>query len=70
VGALGGDVSLGAASTIDVGAEVAALEPVLFEAVTPTRSVLPTSSSISVYVLLFAPGITTQLPPVLSQRSH
>jgi hypothetical protein len=46
------------------GADVDVLDPAVFVAVTRTRSVLPTSTDFSVYVLFVAPLIDEQLPPV------
>src|SRR5262249_26222818 len=56
--------------TTAVGAESAKLAPALFVAVTPTRTVLPTSTDASVYVLPLAPMMSAQLPPLESQRRH
>jgi hypothetical protein len=60
----------GAAVMTAVGTEVAFVEPSRLVAVTRTRSVLPTSTPLSVYVLLVAPLIAEQLPPLRSQRRH
>jgi hypothetical protein len=53
-----------------VGRDTAVPEPVLFEARTRTRSLLPTSVDVSVYVLFVAPMMFEQLSPFLSQRRH
>lgn len=60
----------GAATTTAVCAEVAEALPAEFLAVTSTRTVLPTSAFVSLYVLEVAPVIWVQLDPVLSQPSH
>ena len=60
----------GATATAVVGAEVAAAEPPSLRAVTTTRNSRPTSAPVAVYVLLVAPEIGWQLPPLASQRCH
>src|SRR5438034_11412707 len=44
--------------------------PAAFDAVTATRSVLPTSASPMAYVAAVAPAIAVQLPPPAPQRFH
>ena len=56
--------------TTAVGADVAAVEPSGFVAVTRTRIVFPTSTPRSVYVRAVAPLIAEQLLPLVLQRSH
>jgi hypothetical protein len=58
------------AVTTPVAAEEADDEPALFDAVTTTRTVEPTSADTSVYVLPVAPPMSTQLAPAESQRRH
>jgi hypothetical protein len=53
-----------------VGTDVAFADPSLFVAVTRTRSVLPTSTRRSRYVLAVAELILEHAPPFVSQRSH
>jgi hypothetical protein len=60
----------GGGATSAVGSEFAVPEPLLFDAVTATRSVLPTSPAVGEYVELVAPPIELQPFPELSQRSH
>ena len=50
--------------------EIDALEPLVFVAVTRTRTVFPTSSESVLYVWLAASVIVRQSAPVASQRSH
>src|SRR5581483_2740089 len=57
-----------AAVTTAVGSEVAVASPASFEAVTVTRTVLPTSSERRTYARVVAPAIGAQRPA--SQRSH
>jgi hypothetical protein len=64
------DGATAAAATTPVAAEEADDEPALFEAVTTTRIVEPTSADTSVYVLPVAPAMSTQLAPAESQRRH
>jgi hypothetical protein len=69
----GGDVFDGAtaaAVTTPVAAEEADDEPALFDAVTSTRTVEPTSADANVYVCALAPAISAQLAPAESQRRH
>jgi hypothetical protein len=54
--------------TTDVGAEVAEAVPAELRAVTRARSVLPSSTEVSVYVFDVAPLMSEQLAPVWSQR--
>ena len=56
--------------TTAVGAELADAVPAEFRAVSRTRSVVPSSAEVSVYVLLVAPLMSEQLAPVRSQRRH
>src|SRR5689334_13067031 len=58
----------GFALTTPVGTDVDAFEPSLFRATTRTRSVLPWSTSFSVYDFSVAPLMSEQLPPLESQR--
>src|SRR6266581_8921089 len=60
----------GGAATTAVGREVAILEPASFDARTRTRSLLPTSTDVSVYVFAVAPMMFEQLTPLASQRRH
>src|SRR5690242_15760526 len=53
--------------TTEVAFEIAADEPTLFDAVTRTRSVCPTSAAPSVYVCAVT-GVPAQSPPLASQR--
>jgi hypothetical protein len=64
------DGATAAAVTTPVAAEEADDEPALFEPVTTTRIVEPTSADTSVYVLPVAPAMSTQLAPPESQRRH
>jgi hypothetical protein len=57
-----------AAATTLVGLDAADARPAEFEAVTTTRTVLPTSELPSVYVWLAAPEMSPQLVPELLQR--
>ena len=66
-GAAGG---AGAGATTEVGVEVALCEPFLFDAVTATRIVEPTSAFPSLYVVEVAPATRLHAFPVRSQRSH
>ena len=65
-------VPLGAPAfvTTPVGVDVAEPEPSALVAFTVTRNVLPTSTLFKTYVLLVAPEMSEQLPPVLSHRRH
>ena len=57
------------AVTTALGGEVAGAElPASLVAMTTTRSVLPTSASLSVYVPVVAPLMAAQLAPLESQR--
>ena len=56
--------------TAAVGAEVDVRDPRLFFAVTRTRSVLPTSTDFSAYVVEVAPEMLAQLPPDASHLVH
>ena len=56
--------------TAAVCADVAAVEPFRFEAVTITRRVLPTSAVESVFVDVVAPLLALQFAPAESHRSH
>ena len=65
------DGALVAACTTAVAAELTGpAEPALFDPVTPTTSVDPTSAPTTVYVEPVAPPIGTQDPPELSHRDH
>ena len=64
----GGGVA--AALTTAVGTDVAERVPSEFLALTVTRSVLPTSTAFSVYVLDVAPPMLEQLPPSVSHLLH
>src|SRR4051794_13126956 len=66
-----GTVTVPAGVTTPVAFETAtAPSPALFDAVTATRSVLPTSAEATAYVLAFARAIAEQLFPAESQRRH
>jgi hypothetical protein len=68
---VGGDEFAGGdAPTTAVGADVAVLEPALFDAVTTTRIVDPTSAADAAYDEPVAPGVAAQLAPPASQRCH
>ena len=58
------------AATTAVCAEEAVLEPALFDAVTVTRIVDPTSADASVYDCDEAPVMSEQFAPAESQRPH
>ena len=60
----------GVARTVSVGADVAAAEPPRCVAVTVTRSVLPTSAGLAMYVAAVAPSMSTQFAPLASHRRH
>ena len=60
----------GAAVTTAVGADDAVLDPTLFDAVTATRNVEPTSAFTAVYPDDVAPAISAQPAPAESQRRH
>ena len=66
----GGGGGLAAAETTGVCADVAAVDPFRFEAVTITRTVLPTREFERVVVEAVAPVIKLQLAPAESHRSH
>jgi hypothetical protein len=57
-------------TTTAVAAELAVLEPKVFEPVTATRTVVPESPAPSTYVCDVAPAILVQLAPVWSQLRH
>jgi hypothetical protein len=59
-----------AATMVDDVGESALTAPEAFVAVTSTRTVLPASAVVSVYVWPVAPEIDAQLAPLLSQRCH
>jgi hypothetical protein len=59
-----------AAPTRAVGFEAAVADPAVFDAVTATTSVEPTSFELAVYVALVAPAIGEHDPPPLLQRFH
>jgi hypothetical protein len=61
---------LEAAATTPDGAEVADAAPFLFEAVTTTLIVAPTSDALNKYDWPVAPPTDAQLPPRESQRCH
>jgi hypothetical protein len=67
-------VELGAGAGADVTAavefEVATAEPLLFEAMTTTRSVSAASAVTGAYVAAVAPASAPQLPPLESQFCH
>jgi hypothetical protein len=70
---VGGAVFFGAepvAWTTSVGRDVALPDPLALVAVTCTRRRWPTSAVCTVYWLLFAPAIESQLPAWASHRSH
>jgi hypothetical protein len=56
--------------TTVLGGEIAVAERTLFEARTRTRNAFPTSTELTVYVLLVAPTMFEQLAPFVSQRRH
>ena len=58
------------ATTMSVGAVVAVPSPATLCAVTRTRRVCPTSSAVAVWVIPFAPSMSTQSSPAVSQRRH
>ena len=58
------------ACTVAVAFEFALAEPKLFDAVTVTRSRLPTSAVTIVYRRAFAPPIAPQFAALESHRSH
>jgi hypothetical protein len=64
------DTAGGVAWTIAVWEEGALALPAAFDAWTTTVSVPPTSALTTEYVVLVAPAIGLQLPPVESQRCH
>jgi hypothetical protein len=64
------DGAAAAAATTPVADEEADEEPALFDAVTATRTVEPTSADVSVYVAEAAGTMSTQPPPPESQRRH
>jgi hypothetical protein len=65
-----GGVAAGAGATTEVAFDVAADDPTLFDAVTVTRSLEPTSPATGAYEAFTAPARDEQLLPALSQRSH
>src|SRR2546429_541240 len=60
----------GAPFTTEVCADEELLEPTLFDAVTATRRVEPTSPPTSVYEVPVAPVMSAQPAPPPSQRRH
>jgi sugar (pentulose or hexulose) kinase len=60
----------GGGATVAVAALEADAEPPAFDAVTTTRSVRPTSELASAYCEPFAPLMSAQAPPPVSQRRH
>ena len=66
----GQPVAGAALATTAVGTDVAPVEPVLSVATTFTRSVTPASAFVRTYVLVVAPLMAAQLPPVAVQRCH
>jgi hypothetical protein len=64
------DGATAAAVTTPVAADVAEEEPALFDAVTSTRTVEPTSPAVNVYVVPVAPAMSEQFPPPALQRRH
>ena len=68
----GGDTSDGAAisDTTAVCADVTVADPYLFDAVTLTRSVAPTSADPARYVCAVAPASEAHALPAESHRSH
>jgi hypothetical protein len=66
----GGGGTTGAAVTTAVAAETAVEEPALFDAVTPTRKVVPASTALGEYDGLVAPATSEHAPPEASQRLH
>jgi hypothetical protein len=64
------DGATAAAVTTPVAADEADDEPALFEPVTTTRIVEPTSAATKAYVLPVAPLMSAQLAPPESQRRH
>jgi hypothetical protein len=66
----GGGGAIVADATSGVAADVAAVDPFRFDAVTITRSVCPTSADESVFAEVVAPPIAAQPAPAESHRSH
>jgi hypothetical protein len=64
------DGCVATAVTTPVAAEEADDEPALFDAVTATRTVEPTSPARMTYVVPVAPAMSEQVPPPASQRRH
>jgi hypothetical protein len=64
------DGATGAAVTTALAAEEADDEPALFEPVTTTRIVEPTSADVSVYAAAAAGTMSIQPAPPESQRRH
>jgi hypothetical protein len=62
--------AVAAAVTTPVAADEADDDPALFDAVTSTRTVEPTSADANVYVLPVAGAMSEQFPPPVSQRRH
>jgi hypothetical protein len=68
---VGGDVFVGGrAWTTPVAVETAVLDPAVFDAVTSTATVEPTSADPRVYVAAVAPEMSAQPAPCVSQRCH
>jgi hypothetical protein len=71
---VGGDVFAGGTGGADfttaVCAEVAVTVPLLFVALTATRSVEPTSELVTMYVLAVAPVMELHALPLVLQRRH
>jgi hypothetical protein len=70
VGGGGGGGSLVGCVTTAVASEVALVDPRRLAATTLNRRVEPRSAEATESVVLVAPLIGAQLPPLLSQRSH
>ena len=68
----GGVVARGAAlpEIASVAFELAVVEPSSFFAVTWTRTVLPVSASVSLYLVVVAPEMSPHDEPSLSHRCH
>jgi hypothetical protein len=66
----GGIGAVGAATTTDVGAELASLEPATLLAVTRKRRVEPTSAEVSWCSCAAAPPIAVHPVPLASHLSH
>jgi hypothetical protein len=57
-------------ATTDLGGEIAVAERALFVARTRTRNAFPTSTDVTVNVLLVAPMMLAQFAPLVSHRRH